>query len=60
MGYTDEGLRKKLTNIKESGIEIQEMQTYGGGTSLKSKICYEEVRYTKISIYANNFTTLMS
>lgn len=43
LGCTDEGLRKELTNIKESGIEIQEMQTYGGGTSLKSKICYEEV-----------------
>lgn len=43
LGCTDEGLRKELTNMKESGVEIQEMQTYGGGTSLKSKICYEEV-----------------
>ncbi|KAK9051807.1 hypothetical protein SSX86_028435 [Deinandra increscens subsp. villosa] len=43
LGYTDEGLRKELTNMKESSIEIEEMQTYGGGTSLKSKICYEEV-----------------
>nr|XP_043624305.1 uncharacterized protein LOC122595895 isoform X2 [Erigeron canadensis] len=43
LGCTDEGLRKELTNMKESGIEIEEMQTYGGGTSLKSKICYEEV-----------------
>lgn len=43
LGCTDEGLRKELTNIKESGIEIQEMQTYGGATGLKSKICYQEV-----------------
>lgn len=43
LGCTDEGLRKELTNMKETGIEIEEMQTYGGGTSLKSKICYEEV-----------------
>lgn len=43
LGCTDEGIRKELTNMKESGIEIQEMQTYGGATSLKSKICYEEV-----------------
>lgn len=43
LGCTDEGLRKELTNMKESGIEIEEMQTYGGGTSLKSKICYEEI-----------------
>lgn len=43
LGCTDEGLRKELTNMKESGTEIQEMQTYGGATSLKSKICYEEV-----------------
>lgn len=43
LGCTDEGLRKELTNMKESGIEIQEMQTHGGGTTLKSKICYEEV-----------------
>ena len=45
LGCTDEGLRKELTNMKESSIEIEEMQTYGGGTSLKSKICYEEVRF---------------
>ncbi|KAJ0443327.1 hypothetical protein HanIR_Chr16g0819541 [Helianthus annuus] len=43
LGCTDEGLRKELTNMKESSIEIEEMQTYGGGTSLKSKISYEEV-----------------
>ncbi|XP_076943493.1 uncharacterized protein LOC143613755 [Bidens hawaiensis] len=43
LGCTDEGLRKELTHMKESSFEIEEMQTYGGGTSLKSKICYEEV-----------------
>ncbi|KAI3718696.1 hypothetical protein L6452_19576 [Arctium lappa] len=43
LGCTDEGLRKELTNMKESDIEIEEMQTYGGGTSVKSKICYEEI-----------------
>ncbi|KAI7758235.1 hypothetical protein M8C21_018757 [Ambrosia artemisiifolia] len=43
LGCTDEGLRKELTNMKESSIQIEEMQAYGGGTSLKSKICYEEV-----------------
>lgn len=43
LGCTDEGLRKELTNMKESGFEIQELQTYGGRTLLKSKICYEEV-----------------
>ncbi|KAK2992486.1 hypothetical protein RJ640_005633, partial [Escallonia rubra] len=42
LGCTDEGLRKELSNMKEAGVEIEEMQTYGGGTSLKSKICYEE------------------
>ncbi|KVH96742.1 hypothetical protein Ccrd_001167, partial [Cynara cardunculus var. scolymus] len=30
LGCTDEGLRKELTNMKESGIEIEEMQTFGG------------------------------
>ncbi|KAM7500978.1 hypothetical protein LguiA_025392 [Lonicera macranthoides] len=43
LGCTDEGLRKELTDMKESGVEIEAMQTYGGNTSVKSKICYEEV-----------------
>ncbi|KAL8104016.1 uncharacterized protein LOC141677738 [Apium graveolens] len=43
LGCTDEGLRKELTDMKESGYEIEAMQTYGGITSLKSKICYEEI-----------------
>lgn len=43
LGCTDEGLRKELTAMKESGVEIEAMQSYGGGTSLKSKIFSEEV-----------------
>ncbi|XP_022720629.1 uncharacterized protein LOC111278277 isoform X3 [Durio zibethinus] len=43
LGCTDEGLRKELIAVKESGIEIEAMQSYGGSTSLKSKICAEEV-----------------
>ncbi|KAK8496673.1 hypothetical protein V6N12_063933 [Hibiscus sabdariffa] len=43
LGCTDEGLRKELIAMKESGIEIEEMHSYGRSTSLKSKICAEEV-----------------
>lgn len=43
LGCTDEGLRKELTDMKESGIRIDAMQSYGGSTSLKSKIFSEEV-----------------
>ncbi|KAJ1405571.1 hypothetical protein SESBI_25712 [Sesbania bispinosa] len=43
LGCTDEGLRKELTDMKDSGIEIEAMQSYGGSTSLKSKIISEEV-----------------
>lgn len=43
LGCTDEGIRKELIALKESGIEIEAMQIYGGGTSLKSKIFSEEV-----------------
>ncbi|GFZ06338.1 hypothetical protein Acr_18g0005080 [Actinidia rufa] len=42
LGCTDEGLRNELTNMKESGIEIEAMQSYGGSTSLRSKIFSEE------------------
>lgn len=45
LGCSDEGLRKELIAIKESGIEIEAMESYGGSTSLKSKICAEEVSY---------------
>ncbi|XP_019464074.1 PREDICTED: uncharacterized protein LOC109362610 isoform X4 [Lupinus angustifolius] len=43
LGCTDEGLRKELTDMKDSGFEIEAMQNYGGSTSLKSKIISEEV-----------------
>ncbi|BBH04374.1 hypothetical protein Prudu_015497 [Prunus dulcis] len=43
LGCTDEGLRKELVDMKESGVEIEGMQSYGGTTSLKSKIASEEV-----------------
>ncbi|MBA0811200.1 hypothetical protein Gohar_003124, partial [Gossypium harknessii] len=43
LGCTDEGLRKELIAMKESGIEIDVMHSYGGSTSVKSKICAEEV-----------------
>ncbi|CAJ1941372.1 unnamed protein product [Sphenostylis stenocarpa] len=43
LGCTDEGLRKELMDMKNSGIEIDVMQSYGGSTSLKSKIVSEEV-----------------
>ncbi|CAI8611491.1 unnamed protein product [Vicia faba] len=43
LGCTDEGLRKELTDMKNSGIEIEAMQRYGGNTSLKSKIISDEI-----------------
>ncbi|KAF3639539.1 hypothetical protein FXO38_22589 [Capsicum annuum] len=43
LGCTDEGLRKELISLKESGVEIEAMETYGGSTSLKSKILSVEV-----------------
>ncbi|KAL2931323.1 Methylenetetrahydrofolate--tRNA-(uracil-5-)-methyltransferase TrmFO [Bienertia sinuspersici] len=43
LGCTDEGLRKELNNMKESGVEIESMKTYGGSTSPKSKILSKEV-----------------
>lgn len=43
LGCTDEGLKKELTDMKESGFKIEGMQCYGGNTSLKSKILFEEV-----------------
>ena len=48
LGCTDEGLRKELTDIKDSGIEIEAMQSYGGSTSLKSRIISEEVSSTSV------------
>lgn len=43
LGCTDEGLRKELTDMKESGDEIEAMQAYGGSTSLKYKIISQEI-----------------
>ncbi|KAL3345575.1 hypothetical protein AABB24_024507 [Solanum stoloniferum] len=43
LGCTDEGLRKELFSLKDSGVEIEAMETYGGSTSLKSKILSVEV-----------------
>ncbi|EEF43844.1 uncharacterized protein LOC8284174 isoform X2 [Ricinus communis] len=43
LGCTDEGLRKELIAMKESGAEIEAMQNYGGSTSVKSKIFAKEV-----------------
>lgn len=43
LGCTDEGLRKELTDMKDSGIQIEAMESYGGSTSLKSKIISKEV-----------------
>lgn len=43
LGCTDEGLRKELMHIKDSGIEIDGLETYGGGTSVKFRILTEEV-----------------
>ncbi|XP_054777995.1 LOW QUALITY PROTEIN: uncharacterized protein LOC129285993 [Prosopis cineraria] len=43
LGCTDEGIRKELNDMKDSGMEIEAMQSYGGSTSLKSKIISEEL-----------------
>lgn len=43
LGCTEDGLRKELLNMKESGIEIEGLHAYGGSTSLKYKIISEEV-----------------
>ncbi|GJN23354.1 hypothetical protein PR202_gb10996 [Eleusine coracana subsp. coracana] len=42
LGCTDEGLRKELMDIKDSGVEIEGLGTYGG-TGLKFKIHSSEV-----------------
>ncbi|KAL6637838.1 hypothetical protein ACP70R_025410 [Stipagrostis hirtigluma subsp. patula] len=44
LGCTDEGLRKELLDIKDSGLEIEGLGPYGGGTSFKYKIHSFEVR----------------
>lgn len=53
LGCTDEGLRKELNDMKESGVEIEAMQSYGGSTSLKSRIASEEVKHFCLKIEKN-------
>lgn len=43
LGCTDEGLRTELTQLKDSGAELEALQTYSGTTSLKYKIFNKEV-----------------
>ncbi|ONK60511.1 uncharacterized protein A4U43_C08F19260 [Asparagus officinalis] len=43
LGCTDEGLRKELLDMKNSGTEVEGMETYGGGTSLRFRILSDEV-----------------
>lgn len=43
LGCTEEGLRKELIDIKDSGLEIEGLQSYGGGTSLNFKVHSFEV-----------------
>lgn len=50
LGCADEGLRKELKKMKDSGVDIEEIQTYGGSTSLKSKISSDEVVFCQLII----------
>ncbi|XP_011627624.1 uncharacterized protein LOC18445774 isoform X1 [Amborella trichopoda] len=43
LGCTDEGLRKELTDMKNSGIEMEGLQSYGGSSNLKSKMFSKEI-----------------
>ncbi|KAJ0975550.1 hypothetical protein J5N97_017515 [Dioscorea zingiberensis] len=43
LGCTDEGLRKELISVKDSNTEIEGLQSYGGGTSIRFKILSEEI-----------------
>ncbi|KAJ0258012.1 Orotidine 5'-phosphate decarboxylase [Hirschfeldia incana] len=43
LGCTDEDLRKELMAMKESGLEIDRMESYHGSTQTKSKILLSEV-----------------
>ncbi|KAJ8491784.1 hypothetical protein OPV22_013505 [Ensete ventricosum] len=43
LGCTDEGLRKELIRMKDSGAEIEGLQSHSGGTTLKFEILTEEV-----------------
>lgn len=43
LGCTDEDLRKELMAMKESGFEIDRMESCHGSTQTKSKILLSEV-----------------
>ncbi|XP_064978547.1 uncharacterized protein LOC103996158 isoform X3 [Musa acuminata AAA Group] len=43
LGCTDEGLRKELIRMKDSGAEIEGLQSHSGGTTLKFEILTEEL-----------------
>ena len=43
LGCTDEGLKKELLNLTDTGIEIEGLRACGGSTSLKYKVFSEEV-----------------
>lgn len=43
LGCTEDGLRRELIELKESGIEVDVAQTCNISTSTKSKICTNEV-----------------
>ncbi|EOA34002.1 hypothetical protein CARUB_v10021498mg, partial [Capsella rubella] len=42
LGCTDEDLRKELIAMKESGLELERMESYHGSTQTKSKISLSE------------------
>ena len=46
LGCTEEGLRKELMDIKNSGVKIEGLQSYGG-TSLSFKVRSFEVSMFK-------------
>lgn len=43
LGCTDEGLRKELMDMKNSGFQIEGLETFGGGTNVRFKILAQEV-----------------
>lgn len=46
LGCTEEGLRKELMDIEDSGLEIEALRSNGGGTSLTFKVHSFEVSTT--------------
>ncbi|EAZ28553.1 hypothetical protein OsJ_12538 [Oryza sativa Japonica Group] len=47
LGCTEEGLRKELMDIEDSGLEIEALRSNGGGTSLTFKVHSFEMKSTK-------------